>query len=976
MEGFIRELRRSPLISEALSHYEVFSEQGASLEELPDGVSPSLRQALEGQGIRKLYSHQAEAIEKVFAGENVALITPTASGKTLAYNVPVFERLLRDPGARALYLFPLKALAQDQLSGAEELLSLLPPSSPRPEVAVYDGDTSPHRRERVRLNAPRLLISNPDMLHHGILPHHDRWAPFLEGLKFVVVDELHTYRGVFGTHIAQVLRRLLRVASLYGASPQLIACSATLANAAELARELTGLPFSLVERNGAPRPRRHFLLLNPTLSPNTLASRLFSLCLSKGLKTIAFTKARRTTELIFRWTLSSSPSLLGRISSYRAGFLPEERREIERELREGRLLGVVSTSALEMGIDIGGLDVAILVGYPGSIINTWQRGGRAGRGERESLTVLIAGRDALDQYFARHPEDFLRRGYERAVIDPKNREILKEHLPCAASEEPLRDDDLFFPQSDLRETLEELEREGKLLRSADGRTWHSARRRPHRFVDLRAAGESFTILREGGTEVIGTVSGLQALSECHPGAIYLHRGEQFLIRSIDLAQRNALAVPAEVGYFTRARSEKETEILGMDASRPLPGALLKAGRLRVTTRITGYEKRSAATQALLSLHPLELPPLTFETRGIWLELPREIKGGIEARGLHFMGSIHAVEHGVISLFPLYALCERDDIGGISFTFHHQVGGPAVFIYDGYPGGVGLARRAYEVMEELLTATREVIAGCPCEGGCPSCVHSPKCGSGNVPLDKEGAALSLRLILGEEPLGEVAPEEEPPLEFAAETTSSQKEEKPDILFFDLETKRSASEVGGWQNTHLMGLAVGVCFEERTGHFSVYSESEIDKLIQRLKEADLIIGFNLLGFDYGVLRGYSSFDFSSLPTLDILREVYSRLGFRVSLGNLAEATLGEGKTADGLQALAWWKEGEIEKVVEYCRRDVSLTRELFHFGAREGHILFTSKDRGKLRLPADWGEEIKKVCRSSSDKLLGKSDKTAD
>ncbi|MFQ6111349.1 MAG: DEAD/DEAH box helicase [Nitrospinota bacterium] len=474
MEGIIRELRRNPLISEALSHYEAFSGQEASLEELPERLEPALRQALAGAGIRKLYSHQAEAIERVFAGENIALITPTASGKTLAYNIPVFERLMREPGARALYLFPLKALAQDQLSGAQELLRLLPPSSPRPEVAVYDGDTSPYRRERLRLRAPQLLISNPDMLHHGILPYHEKWASFLEGLKFVVMDELHTYRGVFGNHIAQVLRRLLRVASLYGASPQMITCSATLANATELARELTGLPFSLIDRSGAPRPRRHFLLLNPSLSPHTLASRLFSLCLSKRLKTIAFTKARRTTELIFRWTLSSNPSLLGRVSSYRAGFLPEERREIERELREGRLLGVVSTSALEMGIDIGGLDVAILIGYPGSIINTWQRGGRAGRGERESLTVLIAGRDALDQYFARHPEDFLGRGYERAVIDPKNPQILKEHLPCAASEEPLRDDDPFFPHSELRETFTELEREGGLLRSAEGPTWHSA----------------------------------------------------------------------------------------------------------------------------------------------------------------------------------------------------------------------------------------------------------------------------------------------------------------------------------------------------------------------------------------------------------------------------------------------------------------------------------------------------------------------
>ena len=454
----------------------------------------------------------------------------------------------------------------------------------------------------------------------------------------------------------------------------------------------------MVDSEGAPRAGQHFLFLNPEKSPNFSAARLFLQCLRQGFRTIAFTQSRKVTELIHVWVSQLAPDLQGRISSYRAGFMPEERRRIERRLARGDLLGVISTSALEMGIDIGYLDVCLLVGYPGTIINTWQRGGRVGRSGRESLVILVAKPDALDQYFMRHPEDFFGRGFEAALLDPDNPHVVEAHLPCAAAERPLTGlDRAFWPEA-WPEHLEALERAGALSRTVEGEpTWFAVQRNPHLVVDIRSTGESYTIFDKESGEAIGTVDGIRAFKECHPGAVYLHRARQYLVDRLVLEKKDIVAHRTGRRYFTRARSEKETEILRTLRSKPEGQFLVREGDLKVTERVTGYEKRALPGQELMGVFPLDLPPQTFETIGFWVEIEPALQKFVERQGLHFMGGIHAVEHAAIGIFPLFALCDRNDIGGICYPLHPQLGKSAIFIYDGYPGGVGLAQRGFEIV---------------------------------------------------------------------------------------------------------------------------------------------------------------------------------------------------------------------------------------------------------------------------------------
>ncbi|MBI3092012.1 MAG: DEAD/DEAH box helicase [Candidatus Tectomicrobia bacterium] len=951
-------------------------------------LSPLLATTLRGAGIEQLYVHQAAALDAARAGRNVLLTTPTGSGKTLAFNLPIIEALLRAGApaaagaapAHALYLFPLKALEQDQLQGLRGLLALLPPGARPLRADIYDGDTPPARRRKLRDSPPDILISNPDMLHRSLLAYHAQWAEFFRRLRFVVLDELHTYKGIFGSHVAQVLRRLRRLCAFYGARPQFIACSATIANAREFALRLSGLEFDVVARNGAPQTARHLLFVNPAGSPYTLAANLFKACLRAGLKTIAFTKARKITELLHAWCVQGDPELAQTISSYRAGFLPEERRQIEAKLFSGELHGVISTSALEMGVDIGGLDACLLVGYPGTITTTWQRAGRVGRADRPAVIFLIAQADALDQYFMRHPRNFFERGYESATLDPDNPEVLAPHLLCAAAELPLRADDAVFALPRHAPLLAELERSHQLVRSAAGDEWYAATRQPHRQTDIRAIGESFTIFGPGAREVVGTISGGRVLSECHEGAIYLHRARQHLITDLDLERRNVRGKPVEVNYYTRAQGEKSTSILSRDDSKPVANFLVRRGRLRVTSQILSFEKRRVFGGDLLSTHPLNLPPESFETVGLWIEIENVIKHAVQARQLHFMGAIHAVEHAAIALLPLFVLCERDDMGGISYAEHPEVGKAAIFLYDGYPGGVGLAAHAYTLIEELLRATLELLRDCPCEEGCPSCVHSPKCGSGNKPLDKPGAIFVLRALLGDLSLaelaqvqaergqvgmgaryalssGQAAADHQP-----AAVTASRRQEEPRIVTFDLETQRSAEEVGGWQNKHLMRVSLAVAYDSSTGLYTTYREEELDKLVALLAEADLVLGFNIAQFDFVVLGAYTPFDLRSLPVLDLLQEVQERLGFRLSLNHLAEKTLGDAKTAEGLQAITWFRDGAWEELEAYCRHDVELTHRLFRFGLEQGYLLYETKAGHLVRLPLDW--DLRARCRQQA------------
>ena len=909
-------------------------------------------------GVDRLFKHQVDALNKIRGGANVLVATPTASGKSLIYNLSVLESLLKNPGSKALYLFPLKALEQDQLKSLSLLLKNF--GKRKFSAGIYDGDTSPFRRKQIRARVPEILVTNPDMLHTGILAYHQGWEKLFENLAFVVLDEVHTYRGIFGSHMNQVIRRLKRLCTQYGSKPQFIMLSATVNNPKDFGESLVEEPVEVVNASGSPKSGRHFVFMNPVSSPNFSAARLFTQCVQHGFRTIAFTQSRKITELIHVWVSQLSPRLRSKISSYRAGFMPEERREIERKLSTGELLGVVSTSALELGIDIGYLDICLLVGYPGTMINTWQRGGRVGRSGRESMVILVAKPDALDQYFIKHPDHFFERPFESALLDPHNPHVVEAHLPCAAAEKALSlQDSRWWPQ-DLSRHLENLEVQGFLTRTVDGEpAWYPVRKNPHQAVNIRSVGESFTIFEQETGQAVGTVDGFRAFKECHPGAVYLHRARQHLVQRLDIEKRDIIARPTELRYFTRALSEKETEILEVLRSKPAAQFIVREGRVKVTERVTGYEKRALPGQELLGVHTLELPPQTFESLGFWVEIENPVQSFVERKGLHFMGGIHAIEHAAIGIFPLFALCDRNDIGGICYTHHPQIGKSAIFIYDGYPGGVGLAQHGFEVVQDLFEQTLSHLKTCECEEGCPSCIHSPKCGSGNKPLDKKAAIIILEVLLGRIPLSQIGEDgtgDEQPFILHEEEAAQPKPKEPRIVFLDLETQKSAQEVGGWRNTHLMRVSVAVLYDTLEKKFLCFRENEIDALLSHLEKADLVVGFNIKRFDYAVLAAYTAKKLLSLATFDILEDVHRRVGFRLSLDHLGFETLNRGKSGDGLQALEWFKQGEMEKLTDYCRMDVELTRDLFQYGLDKGHLIYrTKQDDQRVMLRVDWNLE---------------------
>ncbi|GFK92978.1 putative ATP-dependent RNA helicase YfmL [Fundidesulfovibrio magnetotacticus] len=1020
---YVAALKASERLKDRICCHRTLEPAPAEYGEPVRPFSPALREILAARGIARLYSHQALACSLALGGRNVASATPTASGKTLTYSLPVLERFLADPSSRALFVFPLKALAQDQLKAFERLTGSLPASA-RPRAAVYDGDTTAYARRKLRLDPPHVLITNPEMLHLAILPHHETWTTFLAGLNFVVVDEMHAYRGVMGSHMAHVLRRLGRVCERFGARPAHLFSSATIGNPGELAQALSGLPVEVVSRSGAPTGRRHVLFVNPLEGAARTAIMLLKAALARGLRTIVYCQSRKMTELVALWAAEKAGAMAPRISAYRSGFLPEERRDIEARMASGDLLAVISTSALELGIDIGGLDLCILAGYPGTVMSTWQRGGRVGRGGGESAVILVAGEDALDQYFMRHPEDFFDRPPEDAVVNPDNPAILARHLECAAAEYALRPHEPYLQTQAAREGVRALADQGRLLLDAEGSRIHAARKAPHRDVDLRGSGGLYHIQDARGHS-IGHVDEHRAFRETHPGAVYIHRGTSFVVESLSLAERLAVASERKVDYYTRTRGQKSTEILEVREQGVAFGARVGLGRLRVTETVTGYERRSVRGGRLLNIVPLDLPPLTFETEGLWFEIGRQDQDEAERRLFHFMGGIHAVEHAAIGILPLLVMTDRNDLGGISTPLHPQLGRAAVFVYDGVPGGVGLTRQAYARRAELLERTLAAIAGCPCESGCPSCVHSPKCGSGNRPIDKIAARFLLERILrgapeerpaleiaredeaaeqGALPRGEVfaavgpaapareegdaavgpdasgviprrdtqpggasgpgsgrdAPRAAPPFAGSAQVPGAPRVEPPRdpgrVMVFDVETQLSAAEVGGWHKARDMRLSVGVVWDSQADDFLTFTEERAQELVETLTRADLVVGFNCLRFDYEVLRRYTSLDFSRLPTLDLLERIKARLGVRVSLDTLARATLGASKTADGLKALQWWKEGRVEEIIHYCKADVAVTRDLWRFGRDHGYVLYANKAGNVVRCPATWSEAV--------------------
>jgi DEAD/DEAH box helicase domain-containing protein len=713
-----------------------------------------LARALSSMGAKRLYSHQLEAYERVRDGENVIVATATASGKSLCYKIPAFENALENPSNRALFLYPTKALAQDQLQKISKLM--LRGVHP----ATYDRDTPKALRAEVRKRA-NVILTNPDMLNVALLPSHDSlWADFFRNLKIVAVDEAHLLRGVFGSHVAAVLRRLRRVAELHGADPKFVLTSATIANPLELAEVLTGVPFTLVDNDGASSGPRRVVFRNPPLKDEEKGDRrslltegafVFSKLVSQGVRTIAFAKSRKSAELIYRYAADRlGPELARRISPYRAGYTIRERREIEGRLFRGEMLGVVSTNALELGVDVGALDAVVCCGYPGSVASIWQQWGRAGRAKEPSLAVYIAGRDSLDQYLYENPEKVLGKRVEAARLTLENSYILGPHLLAAAYEAPLEDRDEEYFGYAYGAVVEDLVGSGDLVESGE-RMHYTRGDKPAWDISLRSADSGSVLVADREGEVIGSVEARRAPMDLHPGATYLHRGRAYEVEDLNLAAHNALVRRVPNRYYTRVKVETDVEILEESEKRDLPnGATLHWGRVRTTDVVTFYKKIQVQDSREIGVFPLDLPPTTFETRGLWVTLPPlpPSEGDARPNFVEFLGSLHAAEHAFIGLLPLFAMCDRGDIGGLSVAMHRQTRLPTIFVYDGYPGGVGISERGYDTFEEVARDTLGVLTRCPCKKGCPACVQSPKCGNWNEPLSKDGAVRVLRYVLGQ------------------------------------------------------------------------------------------------------------------------------------------------------------------------------------------------------------------------------------
>jgi DEAD/DEAH box helicase domain-containing protein len=729
----------------------------AKLVQPPAELHPEVLAALERLEIERLYSHQAAAIYSAWDGPTI-VTTGTASGKSMCFNLPTLDALCRDTQARALYLYPTKALAQDQ---ARALATFNLTKRVRP--AIYDGDTPREARADIRRRA-NIVLTNPDMLHVGILPNHAAWAELFANLAIVVIDEAHVYRGVFGSHVANVLRRLRRVAAAYGTSPRFLLTSATIANPIELAERLTGLAdVSLIDVDGAPAPGRQIAIWNPPLTDETLGKRrsalaeaaeLLARLLRDGARVICFMKSRKGVELLHKLIVADledgDPELSKLVAPYRAGYTSQQRRELEGRLIHGELRAVITTDALELGIDIGELDAAVVVTFPGTVASLRQMWGRAGRRGR-GLAVYVAGEDALDQFFCRHPDDFLERPVEAAILDHESPLIYRAHLLCAAHEGPLSRDDgeLLGPRWEAH--AEVLQSAGELRRRAGtvaGETY--VLRQPGGYpaaeVSLRAASpESFAIVDVSSGELLGSTEAPRAHSTVHQGAIYLHLGRSYEVRELDLQRHRALVAPFDGDWYTQPKSETDTEIVRLLDRRDALGVTLSFGKVAVTETVLAYQRKRLADHAQVDLVVLDLPPTSFSTQALWFELDSgELAETTPLEAL--LGALHATEHAQIAVLPLIAMCDRWDIGGLSTNLHPQTGGPTIFIYDGHPGGIGIARTAFARFEELSRDAHRLIAECPCASGCPSCIQSPKCGNLNEPLSKTGARLLLERML--------------------------------------------------------------------------------------------------------------------------------------------------------------------------------------------------------------------------------------
>ncbi|KNX36126.1 DEAD/DEAH box helicase [Luteipulveratus halotolerans] len=743
-----------------LLHVEDLPERHEQLADWPDWVNPQVAAAVRGTGLTRLWSHQREAADLAYAGQHVVVSTGTASGKSLAYLLPILSAVADGAsaasgrGATALYLAPTKALAGDQLARISSY------AVPGVRAATYDGDTPADERRWIRDHA-QVVLSNPDLLHHTLLPGHERWAPFLRSLKYVVVDECHTYRGVFGAHLAAVLRRLRRVAARYGADPTFVLASATVADPAAHASTLVGEPVRPVAIDGSPRAAMTFALWEPGPPPGRAeddgrrsavaeSADLLTALVGDGVQTLAFAKSRVGVEVVADMArerlAQSAPGLEATVAAYRGGYLPEERRELERALRDGSLRGLAATNALELGIDVSGLEAVVLAGWPGTVGSLWQQAGRAGRRGQRSLVLFVAADDPLDTYLVHHPDMLLGRAVEASVVDADNPYVLAPHLAAAAAELPLTPEDEVYFGPTMRPLIDTLVQRQILRRRPRG--WFWARDdRPGDHLSLRGTGDPVVRIVENRTgRVLGTVDAERAHSAVHTGAVYVHQGQTYVVSDLDLSDGSAHVTAGDPGWSTVARSVSAFDIVASERRTTWSGVSLHFGTLDVRTQVTSFLRRLPSGE-VLGEHPLDLPERTLRTRGVWWTVdPALLLEVVDERDLP--GALHAAEHASIGMLPLVAQSDRWDIGGVSTALHPDTGLPTVVVYDGYPGGAGFAERGYERAATWLRATRSAIAECACVNGCPSCVQSPKCGNGNNPLDKAGAVAVLDVVLSD------------------------------------------------------------------------------------------------------------------------------------------------------------------------------------------------------------------------------------
>ncbi|MFJ4122995.1 DEAD/DEAH box helicase [[Kitasatospora] papulosa] len=762
-----------------ITHTEHLPPRAGTHATWPDRIRPEVISAIGQAGIDHPWTHQAAAAEHALDGESVVISTGTASGKSLAYLAPVLSTLLdgshapNGRGTTALYLAPTKALAADQRRSVKALATPLG-SAIRP--AVYDGDTPVEEREWVRQYA-NYVLTNPDMLHRGILPSHPRWASFLRALRFVVIDECHTYRGVFGSHVAQVLRRLRRLCARYGSDPVFLLASATAAHPSVAAGRLTGLPVKEVADDASPRGEMVFALWEPPLTDlhgekgapvrRTATAETADLLTDltvQGVRSVAFVRSRRGAELISviakERLAEVDRSLPGRVAAYRGGYLPEERRALERALHSGDLLGLAATTALELGIDVSGLDAVVIAGYPGTRASLWQQAGRAGRSGQGALAVLVARDDPLDTFLVHHPEALFDQPVESTVLDPDNPYVLAPHLCAAAAEIPLTEDDITLFGPAVPELLPQLEAAKLLRRRTTG--WHWTRReRAADLTDIRGAGGRPVQIVEADTgRLLGTVDEAAAHTSVHEGAVHLHQGRTYLVRALDLEDSVALVEEAVPPYSTNARDTTAISVLETDTEIPWGDGRLCFGSVEVTNQVVSFLRRKLITGEVLGETKLDLPPRTLRTRAVWWTVTEDQLDAARISPEILGGALHAAEHASIGMLPLFATCDRWDIGGVSVPLHPDTLLPTVFVYDGHPGGAGFSERAFHTARTWLTATRQAIASCECEAGCPSCIQSPKCGNGNDPLHKRGAVRLLTELLRTAPPD---PGETPPAE---------------------------------------------------------------------------------------------------------------------------------------------------------------------------------------------------------------------